>query len=248
MKKLKGTKKTGSFTRKSYYSALAICLAMVGLGCFCSYRQTADKLNEELSSVTDEYKKPVVTAVLPENKDVVDAAKNKHGVKKETTAPVVTEPPVSETTQVHSETEAQTKAEVRKYTIPVNGEILQEFSGEELVKNNTTGAWQTHNGTDIAAAQGDEVRAMASGTVTDVYDDPLWGTVVEIDHGEGIKARYCGLNKGLNVEKGNSVSAREVIGAVGGTADVESSMESHLHLEVTRNDRFVDPIDVINNN
>ena len=56
-----------------------------------------------------------------------------------------------------------------------------------------------------------------------------------------------GLNKGLNVEKGNSVSAQDVIGALGNTADIESSLETHLHLEILKNGKYVNPIDVINN-
>lgn len=252
MKNFKDKKKNGLFKKKSYYSALAVCLVMLGLGCFASYRKTSQKLTEDLSSVTEQYKKPSVT-VSPYEKDVVDAAKNKHGIKKETTATTVTQPAettVSEkkVTEKKDEKQPETRSVSRKYSIPINGEIIQEFSGDNLVKNNTTGVWQTHNGVDIAGSSGDEVRAMAAGTVIDIHDDPLWGTVVTIDHGDGINARYCGLNKGLNVENGGTVSAQDVIGAIGDTADIESSMESHLHLEVLRNGEYVNPIDVINNN
>lgn len=245
MKKFKGSKKSQLFSRKSYYSALAICLAMVGLACFSSYKQTSDKLVDELSSVTE--RKPIPSVTRSPYEPAVDAAKNKEGVKKGTTAKETTMPPVTEKEVVHSTAKIETAQEIKKFSIPISGEIIQEFSGDELVKNQTTGAWQTHNGTDISGAAGDEVRAMASGTVTDVLEDPLWGVVVVIDHNDGIVARYCGLNKGLNVEKGNSVSAQDVIGALGNTADIESSLETHLHLEILKNGKYVNPIDVINN-
>ena len=147
--------------------------------------------------------------------------------------------------EVHSEPRIE-ESPARKYSIPVNGQIIQEFSGDELIKNQTTGAWQTHNGMDIAANPGDEVRAMYEGTVTDVLEDPLWGVTVVIDHGEGISARYCGLNKGLNVTKDDKVSSQDVIGAVGDTMDIESSMEPHLHFEVLKNGKYINPLDFIN--
>lgn len=246
MKNFDKRKKTGMFSRKGYYSALTICLAMVGVACFGSYKQTEKKVTDELSSVAEKTADPVVTKSAF-GKEAVDAAKEKKGVKKETLPPLVTTAPVvTEKEEVHSEP-SEKKEVSRKFVIPLNGQIIQDFSGDELVKNQTTGAWQTHNGTDIAGNQGDEVKAMSDGTVTDILEDPLWGVVVVIDHGNGITARYCGLNKGLSVSKDDKVSAQDVIGALGNTADIESSMETHLHLEVLRNGDFTDPLDVINN-
>ncbi len=242
-------KESQLFTKKGYYGALAICLAMVGIGCFGSYKKTTNELHEQLKSVTD---KPITTL----HDETVDVIEKKKGIKKET--PVTTVPETTQaTTQPitttsddsaagHPYTEVQV-SNIRRFVIPVNGEIIQDFSEGELVKNQTTGAWQTHNGIDISGNIGDEVRAMTDGTVTDVIEDPLWGVVVTIDHGDGITARYCGLNKGVTVEKNSHVSAQDVIGAIGATADIESSMETHLHLEVIKNDKYLNPIDVINN-
>ena len=81
--------------------------------------------------------------------------------------------------------------------MPIEGEILNPFSNFELVKSKTTGVWQTHNGVDISGNLGDEIKAMTSGTVIEVTEDALWGVCVTIDHGNGITARYCNLNKAL---------------------------------------------------
>lgn len=246
MKNNNKQKRNRLLSGKSYYSALTICLAMVGLACFSSYKETEKKVMDEISSAADNSASPAVTNA-PFEKDAVDAVKEKKGVKKETLPPkAVTEPAVTDAKEVHSES-AEKKEVSRQFIIPLNGQIIQEYSGDELVKNQTTGAWQTHNGIDISGSQGDEVMAMADGTVTDILEDPLWGVVVVIDHGSGITARYCGLNKGLNITRDDKVSVREVIGALGDTADIESSMETHLHLEVTRNGDFADPLDIINN-
>lgn len=240
----KYNKKSLVLSKKSYFAALAICIAMVGLACFCSYRQTARDIADQngKSPYTAD-----VTEITKETEEAVDVRKNKEGIKKETSKSDVTDKPVTEKTEVHSESNQEADLKPRKFSMPLSGEIIQDFSGNELVKNQTTGTWQTHNGMDISGASGDEVRAMADGTVIDIIDDPLWGVVVVIDHGKGLVARYCGLNKGLNVEKESVVSAKDVIGALGNTADIESAMDTHLHFEVLKNGDYVNPIDIINN-
>lgn len=234
LNKFNRTKSSRIFSRRLYYTALVICLAMVGLACYFSYTQTAHDLTEQINSIDDSSNNSSDSA---DRGAAVDVAKKKNDIKKETT--------VAETAGPEEKPEA--KAGKKLFCIPVNGEIMQEYSGSELVKNITTGTWQTHNGVDIAGNTGDEVRAMTNGTVTDVYDDALWGVVVVIDHGNGITGRYCNLNKGVTVEAGKDVQANDVIGAIGDTADIESSMESHLHFEVLKSENYVNPIDVINN-
>ena len=120
-----------------------------------------------------------------------------------------------------------------------------EYSGGELVRSKTTGAWQTHNGADIKADLGDSVTACDSGTISAVENDPLWGVTVTIDHGNGIVTKYCGLNSDTSVQTGQEVSRGEEIGTVGNTADIESSEECHLHLEVMKNGAYVDPMEEI---
>lgn len=216
---------------------------MVGIACFNAYRQTEDKITDQLSSAV---KKPAVTADY--NSEAVEAAEKKEGIKKETSA-VTTVTSVTEAPRVTSAVQEKKSYSVpaARFVIPVNGEIVQDFSGDELVKNATTGAWQTHNGIDISGSAGDDVKAMTDGTVTEIFEDPLWGAVVIIDHGNGLTGKYCGLNKDLRTEKGKNVSAGEMIGTVGNTADIESSMDTHLHFEVMKNKKYVDPVDVINN-
>src|SRR5699024_5051625 len=56
---------------------------------------------------------------------------------------------------------------------PVSGQTLAGFSGDELVYSETLGDWRTHNGIDLAADAGDEVRCARAGTVSAVYEDGL---------------------------------------------------------------------------
>ena len=136
---------------------------------------------------------------------------------------------------------AVTTAHVEQPVLPVDGTVIQPFSNGELVKSPTTGIWQTHNGTDYAAAIGSDVYAVSDGTVTAIEQDALFGVCVTLLHDDGTVTRYCGLNEGLNVLAGQILERGTVIGAIGDTNEAESAVEAHLHFEVLQNDRYVDP-------
>ena len=126
-----------------------------------------------------------------------------------------------------------------KFVLPVNGKIFTAFSGDELVYNKTMDDWRTHNGIDIRANKDTAVKAASSGTVTNVYADGMLGNVVEIDSGD-YTVRYCGLGDNLLCEKGKTVKQGDTIGVVG-EIPLETSEDSHLHLEIIKNGTAVNP-------
>lgn len=128
--------------------------------------------------------------------------------------------------------------------MPVNGEIISAYSDGELVKS-SGGVWRTHDGIDIVAEEGETVKAMTSGTVTNVYTDPLWGCCVTVDHGNTLCGHYFGLSPALDVTVGDKLGAGDKIGAVGNTADIESELGSHLHFALKYENRWIDPIEYI---
>ncbi|MCM1525008.1 MAG: M23 family metallopeptidase, partial [Ruminococcus sp.] len=125
--------------------------------------------------------------------------------------------------------------------IPVNGEIICDYSDGELVKSKTLSVWKTHDGIDIGAEQGAIVKSMTSGTVTSVSSDPMMGVTVVIDHGSGYEGYYSNLSKDVNVTEGDTVSTGTAIGTVGATAESEISEDSHLHLGIKKNGSWTDP-------
>lgn len=237
---------------KSFYAALALSVAMVGAACYFAYSQTSNDIAGELKSSLSSSEAEKEAAEV--KTDIPKATRAVHTQKAAETQPEFTYVS-TETTETFTEVSVQTTSEIesqetvkpqeKKFSMPLEGEILNEFSGGELVKSKTTGAWQTHNGVDISAALGDVVLASGSGTVSAIDNHPLWGIMVTIDHGNGIITRYCNLNEGINVQVGQEVESGEEIGAVGETADIETSEKSHLHFEMTKNGSFVDPINII---
>lgn len=131
------------------------------------------------------------------------------------------------------------------FTWPVKGEIVAGFSVEALAYNQTMGDWRTHNGLDIAADRGAQVLAAAAGTVSALYQDDLMGTVVEIDHGQGLVSQYANLAATPTVKVGDAVSTGTIIGSVGGTAALESGLASHIHYALLKEGYPVDPADYL---
>ena len=96
-------------------------------------------------------------------------------------------------------------------------------------------AW--HAGIDFAGSQGSDVVAVASGVV--VFSDRRdgYGKMVEIHHGNGISSRY-GHHEKLLVEVGEVVNKGDVIGLMGSSG---RSTGPHVHFEVLRNGKIIDP-------
>ena len=94
-----------------------------------------------------------------------------------------------------------------------------------------------HEGLDFSAAEGDDIKATASGIVIAAGKAPDYGNYVKINHGGGIETRYAHASK-LLVKKGDLVNKDQVIALVGNTG---RSTGPHLHYEIRLNGRSLDP-------
>lgn len=222
MKKLNFTKVKRFLDGKGFLFALILSVAAVGTATYIAYNSALNGL----SGLNGE----------PETTLAVD--KGQEGVAKETTAAVTT-------TEAETEAANNFLAPAAPRMMPVDGEVINDYSNGELVKSETLGVWQTHDGIDIAAEVGTEVKSATEGIVTEVFEDPLWGICVSIDHGDGFTGYYFGLEKTVGISAGQAVEAGAAIGTVGTTADIESSLPPHLHFAVRKNGAFVSPAEFI---
>ena len=101
-----------------------------------------------------------------------------------------------------------------------------------------TGKEQFHPGLDIAGAEGTDIIAPAKGTIAFVGKDGPLGLCVRIQHDSTFETTYGHLQK-ASVKKGQRVERGEVIGFLGNSG---RSTGHHLHYEVTKNGKTVNPL------
>lgn len=107
-----------------------------------------------------------------------------------------------------------------------------------------TGKLAWHQGIDFSTGEsGEDVFAVAAGVVAYAGDKPGFGKMVQIDHGNGFQTLYAHDQKIL-VKVGDVVKKGQVIALSGSTG---RSSGPHVHFEVHKNGRVVDPASYIHN-
>ncbi|MGZ9099551.1 MAG: M23 family metallopeptidase [Brevundimonas sp.] len=152
-------------------------------------------------------------------------------------------------TDVSAAPEAPPATAVAEPAGPVTREIAFEAPVKGYSVNSAFGlrrlpgqAARQHEGVDIAAPRGTGVYVAAEGAVIRTgYDAAGYGRFVEIRHPNGMTTLYAHLSR-LDVRSGDRLGAGERIGLVGSTG---RSTGPHLHFEVRRGDRQVNPVNVM---
>ncbi len=99
-----------------------------------------------------------------------------------------------------------------------------------------------HRGIDFKAPIGTPVLATSDGVVEFAKDGKKHGLYIQLKHDENFQTKYSHLSK-LKVKKGDKVKKGTVIGLVGSTG---MSTAPHLHYEVIKNGKAVNPVDYFN--
>jgi murein DD-endopeptidase MepM/ murein hydrolase activator NlpD len=120
--------------------------------------------------------------------------------------------------------------QVRQALLPNSKPVSDGFIGSGFGWRNDpfTGEMARHEGIDFAASPGTPIHAAAGGVVTVAERHPVWGNVVEIDHGNSLMTRYAHASR-LVVRPGDLVKRGQKIAEVGTTG---RSTGPHLHFEV----------------
>jgi len=99
-----------------------------------------------------------------------------------------------------------------------------------------------HSGIDFPAVKGTPIYASAGGVVVYSAQRKDYGHTIEINHGAGLVTRYAHASK-LIAKKGQIVMPGQLIAEVGSTG---RSTGAHLHFEILKDGRFVNPKTYLN--
>ena len=124
---------------------------------------------------------------------------------------------------------------------PVKGKVQAAYSMDKLVFSPTFNEWRTHSGVDISAPRGEVVHSIGNGVVLEVKNDPRYGFTIVIDHKNGYKSLYANLASDKTMTVGKEVKIGDAIGSVGATAIFESAEATHIHFELFKENKLVDP-------
>jgi murein DD-endopeptidase MepM/ murein hydrolase activator NlpD len=230
----------GAMEGKGFYLVLFLCAAVVGASAWL--------LLSGVRSDVDEIETAERTVDVSDAQVTMVPAGNFQEPWEAEPAEPAGEPEVEEEdweASAYEEEDVEVFSGGAGYVWPVRGGIEVPYAVETLRYDATMADWRTHDGIDIACAMGDQVIAAAAGTVTGVWDDPLYGTTVEIDHENGVHTVYANLAAEPPVWEGDTVTMGQVIGSVGGTALAETNEVPHLHLTATRDGERIDPMELL---
>ncbi len=128
--------------------------------------------------------------------------------------------------------------------VPISDGTRRLMSGYGMRMHPIYKTMRMHQGVDFAAPTGTPIYSTGNGVVSRAERNRHgYGLMVEIDHGYGYMTRYAHMSK-IDVRRGQKVKRGEVIGKVGNTG---TSTAPHLHYEVHRNDRTVNPVHYFHN-
>ena len=219
------------FGGKGYYIALILCAAVIGITGYVYYRN----LQEPQEVLMEETIPEILSAGTISRDEVMEAIATE----------AKTEPPQTPLITQEQDAEPVSAPQTLKTQSPIQGEEICGYSMEALSYNQTTRDWRVHNGVDLAAEAGAEVKAAADGEVYTVFEDDAMGTTVVIRHQDGYTTKYASLAENVSVKPGDTVTMGQVIGYASDSAIVESTLGAHVHFGVTCNDVPVDPAEFL---
>lgn len=120
---------------------------------------------------------------------------------------------------------------------PVAGRVTSNYGRR---RHPILGYARMHSGVDFGAPRGTPIHAVSDGVVMFAGRHGGHGNYVRLNHGGGLGTGYAHMSR-IAVSSGAQVRAGQVIGYVGSTG---LSTGPHLHYELYRNGRTVDPLSV----
>ncbi|MCL1901260.1 MAG: M23 family metallopeptidase [Firmicutes bacterium] len=128
------------------------------------------------------------------------------------------------------------------FTLPVKtGSLGLDYSATDFVWLSTQQRLQVHKAIDFIAPAGTNVYAAFDGTIKSIKTNVIYGTVITISHQDGVDTVYKSLDSNTKVRVGDTVKTGDIIGYVSDSMMYEVAEGPHLHFEVWKSGKIIDP-------
>lgn len=247
-------------TKKLIYISIAVVILAI-LTFVITYVVYSNALNKHSGDLTQKItdigaqtENTLYEASNPIGKNVNEVKEEQENIEKiaVNTANVENQTEKKTNEAVETKAQEQKKEEPKKeeikdptFTKPVEGDIIKEFASENLVYSETLKEWVTHNGIDIKAEKASIVKASSEGTIKSIKNDPRYGITIVIEHTNGYASVYSNLLTAEFIKEGEKVKQGQTIGTVGNTAAFEIADEAHLHFEILKDNKYLNPSEYI---
>ncbi len=197
------------------------------------------------------YEFPDIEDYMPSVGQSTDTAAKSDDASKaiESTKPAESEKSTEQTTKATTTTTKTTESkpviepvssEPLRAIMPAQGEIIANYTTDNLIYSSTMRDWRAHLGTDIKGDIGTPVKAVLDGVVQRIHEDEMTGVTIVLSHAEGYTSVYANLQPGVLVDEGQTVAQGDTIGGMGMTAAFEIGEPPHLHFELHQDGTPVD--------
>ncbi len=250
----KVTRRTRSITDKDgFYVILFICICIVTTTAVWVSKNNFDKTNnlQDINNLqlTDGYyddiedlevEEPSKDVTLIEIDETEEKSNNELTQGTEEKGAVT---PEEQKTKVTSTSTTSTKEEqaVAAMAQPALGNLIRDYADNTLVYSKTLDQWSTHYGIDIKADEGTAVKVVLDGTVKSIERDTDYGIVITVEHGNGLETKYGCVSTDEMVKVGQKLKKGDAISGVGKGVGIELADGPHLHFEVIKDGKNVNP-------
>ncbi|MDB8806263.1 M23 family metallopeptidase [Romboutsia sp. 1001216sp1] len=212
--------------KDGFYLALFVCISLLAVGGVWFVKNDVNDLasnNEIVNDKENSKKEDEVHLIENENKDAV---------------PTSTESKENLETAKNKEVKKTSKLEF------VGEKVIREYSAKEPSYSETLNLWEVHKGLDVSCKEGQSIKSLLSGKVTNIFKDDANGMSVEVES-EGKTVIYSNLSEDIKVKDGQAVKEGDVIALAGNTSVVESAEGPHIHIEAFKGKESIDPMSLI---
>lgn len=240
--------------KEGFYVAIFLCITLIATAVVFITNNRVDEdlaqnndTNEISESVNIEEDSTDVSKIIDDTeKNNTEGKDNsvKENVPKEDTEPE-DDITIEEESSPNKENNTNNTADPLKNIVnPVNSkDVVMAFSyGTKPVYSNTLKEFRSdHTGIDLKAELGQDVKAALDGKVIKIYSDGKLGKTIVLQHSGNVETRYSNLDENISVTLNQAVKTGQNIAKVGKTATFEAEDEPHLHFEIWKDGKCIDP-------